>query len=198
MRSFAFPLAALSFACTQSELAPPAQDPPPESAASMPATRPAVPVPAARAPVPIGENRSGIDYAPADGQTCDGEAPCPCRAQELFHGVNALARIGVEASALEAGTPCLLADFDGNGHTDALFLAPPGPSGLSLAVALLFDEVGLSATADVPKPVATLGLAEGVPGRAVLAGPDGVRFVFLDGRFRAALPAPRAPPSSVD
>jgi hypothetical protein len=191
MRRFALALLLLA-ACTKSDpsaaSATAASDPEP---ASQPASRPASPVPAPAAKVPTGDNRSGIAYGGEDPSACRGEAPCPCVAPELFHGRNALARIGITPEDLAAGTPCLLADFDGNGHTDAAFLGDLEAE-LHPVRVLFHDAVGLEATAELPKPVRRLALTAAVPGKAALADGE-VVFVFLDGRFRLAMRPPEAP-----
>lgn len=86
---------------------------------------------------------------------------------------------------LSRGTPCLLADFDGNGFTDAAFLGS-GSENRSPVVVLMFDEVGLSATIDLPKPIQDLALSQGAKDRAAIMDPTEPRVVFLhDGsRFR--------------
>lgn len=141
------------------------------------APKPPTPLPPAASGAPLGENRSGIDYV---GE-CLGTRPCRCRAPELFHGRNALGRLGIDEVARTEGSSCLLGDLDGNGHTDAVFLGAP-KSGLRPAIALMFDEVGLSAVLDLPKPVRSLALGASIPGRATLE--DGaIVFLVRDGKF---------------
>lgn len=153
--------------------------------ASQPASRPVVSLPKPWVDVPLGENRSGIRYADPD-ESCTGQKSCVCQAPELFHGRNALSRIGVGLEALTSGTPCLLADFDGNGHSDAVFLgAAQGEA--RPAVVLLFDSVGLSAVADLPKPISDVGLESGAPGRALIGTPSGLLFVYADGGFKLGM-----------
>lgn len=154
--------------------------------ASLPTSAPraATPLPAAASGAPLGENRSGVDYVGA----CGGTRPCQCRAADLFHGRNALERLGIDETSRREGTACLLADLDGNGHTDAVFLGEP-KAGLRSAVALLFDGVGLSAVLELPKPVRSLALSAGIPGRASLADGD-IVFLVREGKIVMGKKAP--------
>ena len=157
--------------------------------ASQPATRPAAPLPPADAAVPLGENRSGVTYTASIAAGCNGTAPCSCNTRELHYGRTALERIGIDTNLGSQPIPCLLADFDGNQHTDAAFLGPEDDGGRRPVVVLMFDEVGLDAAVDLPRPVENLALAGGLPTRAALKDPTlkDVVFVYDDGRFRAAL-----------
>lgn len=141
---------------------------------SQPTSRAAAPLPTHPKAAPLGENRTGTRY---EDPACTGETACACETASIFHGRSALARIGVD---LEMGkAPCLLADFDGNGHTDAAFFAKETEI-LSRGVVLFFDAGGLSAIADLPKSVAKPTSTADVPGKAVIA--DGKAAFVWDGK----------------
>lgn len=119
---------------------------------------------------------------------CPGTEPCACRGV-VTYGRNALQQIGITPQALAAGTPCLIADFDGNGFNDFAFVDPTfgHPTLAARVQVLLFDEVGLKATAILPKRVRALGLAPAADGRTALVEPgltaERYHFVYRDDRF---------------
>lgn len=192
-------------ACTSKGSDPSAPPPPPEPTAppveapaeaeaegpaSRPASQPSVSAHGEKVAEPeVTEvhglpNVSGIAYVNA---ACTGEAPCKC-AGALVYGDNALAKIGVTKERLAEGVWCVFGDFDANGYADVAVLgakwAPGGPA--APAQVLLFDEVGLRATAPLPKRMKSLGRFE-VDGRQVLAEPAAANkyhFAYTDaGRF---------------
>lgn len=182
------------------EASNPAASTPVEAPAAVPASQPAsqkkerpiIDVPPARSGAVRGINRSGIAYVETSSASCDGTQACSCVAPELFHGVNALTRVGVDRAALQNGTPCLLADFDGNGHTDAAFFGADA-SDPRAAVVLMHDAVGLSATHDLPKPVSAPRLERAAADKAAIVDGE-VWFVLSGDRFRMGMrPQPAKP-----
>ncbi len=174
-------------ACVESSPSrPPAAAPAPASetgteAASRPSSAGSRPASTERpAPGP------GVVYI--DGQ-CGADAPCPCRGV-LRYGQNALARIGITEKQLAAGTPCLIADFDGNQVDDLAFVDTNfgDPTQAAQVQVLLFDQYGLTAAVALPKRVRTLGVRTLADGRAALVEPGPTekkfRFVFEGKQFR--------------
>ena len=190
----------LAPACTRDAPADPAPvaqapaSPPTNQPASQPASQPSSApkrtekaLPPSAVAVPLGKHYADIRYVDS---VCPGTAACDCDASALFHGRNALLRLGWEEAQLSE-LPCLLADFDGNGFTDAAFVGPePRPSPTEV---LMFDDVGLSATVRLPRPVSELRLAEGAPGKALLASKE-LLFIYSGERFQAAVPAAKTHP----
>lgn len=160
-----------SFACPAEKTpAPPA--PPPPAAASQPASQ------AASKPAP---KALDVKY---DG-TCLGTGPCTCKGRVEL-GRPALAEIGVDDAALTAGTPCVLGDFDGNGHPDGAFLGKGWGEAPAVDVAvLMFDRGGLASATKLPKKVGSLtAIYEGKS--AKLVEPKArLHFVYADGVFTA-------------
>ena len=169
---------------------PPAPKPGPtaasgSAAASAPASQPAP------ATIPGVSNHGGsrarhqLAYR---SKSCPGDAPCVCEGA-LKYGQNALKKIGVTPKKLAGGTLCLLADFDGNGTQDAAFVDDKygDPKLASQVQVLMFDQVGLMATAILPKRVRSLGLSALSDGRTALVEPGPMasrfRFVYADGQF---------------
>ncbi len=107
----------------------------------------------------------------------------------LTFGQSALDKVGISIERLAAGTPCLIADFDGNGSDDIAFVDDrfTDPKLAAQVQVLLFDQVGLMATSMLPKRVQSLGLAPLQDGRTALVEPgpaaERFRFVYRDGRF---------------
>lgn len=115
------------------------------------------------------KNISGVQYVNA---ACTAQAPCKCKGS-LVYGDNALAQIGVTKAALSTeGAWCVMGDFDNNGYADLAVLGanwqPDGPA--ADVRVLLFDDVGLTATAPLPKRMKSLARSE-VEGRHVLVEP---------------------------
>lgn len=113
-------------------------------------------------------NVSGVKYTVAG---CTGKEPCACSGA-LIYGHNALAKIGIDAATLASGVHCVFGDFDDNEIADVAFLAAdwrPGGPAVPVQV-LLFDEVGLRATAPLPKRMRNLG-RDAAEGRDVLVEP---------------------------
>ncbi len=162
--------------------------------ASQPAPRPVTPLPPAKNGVQLGKNNTGIDYQSSERSSCDGTQPCSCAAPTLFHGLSALTRIGIHKEDLQPpGTPCLLADFDGNGITDAAFFEATTQPERRVLV-LMFDDVGLSSVEELPKPVAQLNLIPG-PNKALLSSGENLVFVYSKNRFRLGV-VPTQPQST--
>lgn len=129
---------------------------------------------------------------------CSGSAPCLCKGT-IDYGKNALAQIGVTPAQVAEGTPCLIGDFDGNGVPDLAFVDDKYTDAQLAArvQVLMFDEVGLMATALLPKRVHALALAPMADGRVALIEPGFTagryRFVYRDDRFVfEAIPAAEA------
>src|SRR5688572_19201561 len=94
--------------------APPA--PPPAAPASEPASQPNLDMGKAEAHEPS-DKKNELAYK---DPRCSGMQPCEC-VGTIVYGQNAIAKIGVTEDDLAKGTPCLLGDFDANGHQDVAF-----------------------------------------------------------------------------
>ena len=185
-------LATLS-ACSPSKVSSPptSETEAPSLPASGPTSKPradltsVINLPSAENGIALGENRTGINYVSKDRATCNGTQPCPCASPDLFHGKSALARMGINNQHVRAGTPCLLADYDGNGFTDAAFIEVTERKEKRVVV-LMFDNVGLSAVFELPKTVQQLALRKGT-GKTLLSPGDQTVFVFIEDKFRVGL-----------
>ncbi len=193
-------VALTSFACSKStkkapepqkkEKTPPKAAEAPKQPVSQPSSQPEKPIialPKTHSGAPLGENRSGFGYQTTKDNSCDGQQLCRCTGS-IFHGLNALKQLGLDEKQLANGADCLLADFDGNGHTDGVFLAPPTGDKARTAKVLLFDALGVSKVADLPQAVKTLRLEQS-GGKAVMRtgeGPEAPYFVWMKDKFRVA------------
>ncbi len=169
MRSRLAPLFlfALSIGCpektAQTEAPPPDEAPPASQAVSRPQPK-----------------RITVKYT---DPTCGGAGPCEC-VGELNIGMQQLRAIGIEDEAFAKGTPCLLGDFDGNGHTDGAFLEPGLGDKPAVSVAvLMYDQGGVMLATKIPKKVTSLALLR-EEGKQTLVEPEAaMRFDFADGKF---------------
>ena len=157
--------------------------------ASAPSSKKSTPLPTPAKDTPLGKNFTKVDYQAEDRASCDGRKPCACSTRDLEFGRPALAQLGIPPAVLDTTVQCLLADYDGNGFTDLAVLGPKTKNRHSVKV-LLFDEIGLSNIRELPKPVRHLSLdGKGSHGQAILAGDDGVIFIYLNNRFQMAVKA---------
>ncbi len=176
-------------ACKSDPPQKPAKPKPAKAAASKPASAPAS-KPATPKKDRLGLlNASGLDYVNKD---CDGRAPCPCiGVLQKEYGKNSLAKIGLSATDLAKGVPCVMGDFDANGYTDVALLGKKygtkkdGKHVAAGVQVLMFDELGLRATAPLPKRMTSLKMmpAPDNPKRSVLTEPgaEGVYYFKFDG-----------------
>ena len=180
-------LCVLPLACAPGGDPAPKQGPSAEPTASPPAVASdAAPGAGAEAVKAHGgpKKARGVAYADA---LCRGDRnPCTCTGH-MELGMNALRKIGLTPERLATGTPCLIADIDGNGHDDFVFLDEKygHPTLAARAQVLMFDEMGLMATAPLPKRVRNLAWAAH-HGAHALVEPilaKKFRFVYRDGRF---------------
>lgn len=158
-------LIALATACQTKtvEEAPPDDAPP----ASQPASQPEV-------------KRIPVKYT---DPTCGGAGPCTC-VGELIIGMQQLRGIGIEDDAMTKGTPCLLGDFDGNGHTDGAFLEPGLGDKPAVSVAvLMYDAGGVMLATKIPKKVTSLALLREADKQTLVEPEAAMRFDFTDGKF---------------
>ncbi|MEQ9504554.1 MAG: hypothetical protein RIT81_47285 [Deltaproteobacteria bacterium] len=165
-----FALLLLLTACPAADKAKPSADAPPKDdapPASQPASRPE--------PKTI-----TVKYT---DPTCGGAGPCVC-VGELEVGMQLLRSIGVEDAALTTGTPCLLGDFDGNGHVDGAFLEPGLGDKPAVAVGvLMYDEGGVMVATKIPKKVTSLAILREEDRQALIEPEARMRFDFADGKF---------------
>lgn len=141
----------------------------PDEPASGPASKPAPKV-------------IGVKY---EDPTCGGAGPCTC-VGELKIGMSQLAQIGVDEAKVKSGTPCLLGDFDGNGHLDGAFLGADFKEVEASDVAILmFDEGGVMLATRLPKKVGSLALLREEDRQRLVEPETRMRFDYKDGRFVA-------------
>jgi hypothetical protein len=166
--------------------APPAPPPPPEQPASQPSSRPDD-IPASQPDLDVGKAEA---HEPSDKKNqisykdprCSGIQPCECSGT-IVYGQNAIAKIGLTEADLAAGTPCLLGDFDGNGHQDVAFVEKSFGKAAAGVQVLLFDELGLRDTPAFPKKVNALAIHTKDGKVGLLETTSRLFFRYQDGKF---------------
>lgn len=149
-----------------------------EAPASQPASKPAV-LEGSKPHEPAKEP-STVAYK---DKRCSGIAPCAC-AGSIMYGQNAIAKIGISEEDLAKGTPCLLADLDGNGTEDIVFVGKDYGKAPAVPVrVLLFDDLGLRDTPLFPKKVTTLSVHEKDGKKGLLEPSSRLFFVYENGKF---------------
>lgn len=151
---------------------------PKEAPASQPASKPA----ALEGSQPHEPAKAASTVAYQD-KRCSGLAPCTCSGT-IMYGQNAIAKIGITEEDLAKGTPCLLADLDGNGKQDIVFVGKDYGKAPAVAVTvLLFDDLGLRDTPIFPKKVTTLSVHEKDGKKGLLEPSSRLFFVYENGKF---------------